>query len=116
MRKILPFALFALLVFSSCATYFVSTHELEKSIKSVSIDYGAKYINAIDKNGDSILLLSSKSTGIRITEKDNTRQTFYFMTAYIQDSLIKGSKSTFFSIPIKPIKISEIKKIEVDGR
>ena len=95
---------------TGCTTYNITLDSLQSQINNKS------HINCIDKNGNEHTLTPSIHTGIRITKKDDTKQTFYFVTIHIQDSLITGSKSAIFNIPIKPIKLSEIKKIEIDGR
>ena len=52
-------------------------------------------------------------TGVRITKKDGTKKTFYFDTLIIQDSLITGKNDHFIGVDIKPIKLNNIEKIEL---
>ena len=52
-------------------------------------------------------------TGVRITKKDGTKKTFYFDTLIIQDSLITGKNEHFIGVDIKPIKLNNIEKIEL---
>ena len=91
-----------------------------KSLQSIlekgKPNVGVTHLNCVDKDGKEVILEPTIHTSIRITKKDDTRQQFYFVTSYLKDSSIMGSKSAIFDIPIKPIKISEIKKIEFDGR
>jgi hypothetical protein len=101
---------------TGCATYFMTPQTLQKVLEESNPEIGVTRLNVVDKDGKEKVLEPTIHTAIRITKKDDTRQQFYFITAYLKDSLIMGSKSAIFNIPIKPIKVSEIKKIEFDGR
>lgn len=70
-------------------------------------------IACLDKGGHQKAILLSNRTSIRITKTDYSRTTFYFNTLLLKDSTIAGSKSHFFNIPINPIKLSDIAKLEV---
>jgi len=72
-----------------------------------------KTIKCLDKNGKEKEIIITNRTGVRITKVDNTRKTFYFNTLLIKDSSIVGSKTHFFNDQIRPIKFSDIIKIEV---
>ena len=103
------------ILLSSCATYFMTPQSLQSVLgkgKPVSVSK----LKCVDKDGKEVILQPTIHTGIRITKKDETRQQFYFATAYLKDSLILGSKSAIFDIPITPIKVSDIKMVEFDGR
>jgi hypothetical protein len=52
-------------------------------------------------------------TSVRITLADSSRTTFYFNTLLIKDSTISGSKTHFFEAHIRPIKLRDIAKIEL---
>ncbi len=101
---------------TSCATYVTTTQTLEKTLEKGKPKIGVTQIKTTDKNGNEVVLGTTIHTGIRITKKDDTRQTFYLVTASIKDSTVVGSKSAIFNMPIKPIKLSDIKLIELDGR
>ncbi|KAF0200978.1 MAG: hypothetical protein FD170_3010 [Bacteroidetes bacterium] len=103
-------------ILTGCATYITTTNNLQSALEKGKPEVGKTQIKATDKNGKEVILGTSLQSGIRITKNDNTRQTFYFVTASLQDSMIIGSKSAIFNIPIKPIKVADIKKIELDGR
>lgn len=115
MKKIIIGLLFGFLL-TGCATYITTTQNLQAALEKGKPQIGKTQIKAKDKNGNEIVLGTSMQSGIRITKNDNTKQTFYFVTASLQDSMIMGSKSAIFNMPIKPIKISDIKLIELDGR
>ena len=51
--------------------------------------------------------------GVRIIKKDNSSITFYFNTLLLKDSLLYGSNPHFFNDRVNPIKISDIRKIEI---
>ena len=108
--KLLSLILFVLAM-TSCTMYYISPESLQSQLV-----YGTDKVNVVDKDGKKITRYPTIHTGIRITKKDSTKQTFYYITATVKDSTIFGSKSALFNIPIKPVKISDIKKIEIDGR
>jgi len=101
---------------TSCATYIATTQNLQKALENGKPQIGVTKIIATDKIGNEVILGTTMQSGIRITKKDDSKQTFYFVTVTLKDSMIFGSKSAIFNMPIKPIKLSEIKLIELDGR
>jgi hypothetical protein len=115
-RFIMKTKLFGIIIsailLSGCATYFMTP----QSLQSVLEKGKPTHLNVVDKDGKEVVIEPTIHTGIRITKKDDSRQTFYFVTAYLKDSSIMGSQSAIFDIPIKPIKVSDIKKVEFDGR
>lgn len=115
MRKII-FGLLSAVLLTSCATYVASTQSLQTSLEKGKPQMGVTKIKTTDKYGNDVILSATLNTGIRITKNDDSRQTFYFITATLQDSIIMGSKSAIFNAPIKPIKLADIKLIELDGR
>jgi hypothetical protein len=70
-------------------------------------------IKVLDQNNKEHIIPVTNHTGVRITKKDGTRKTFYFDTLLIQDSVINGKKSHFVGLDIKPIKLDDIEKIEL---
>jgi hypothetical protein len=70
-------------------------------------------IKVVDQNNKEQTIPVTKHTGVRITKKDGTKKTFYFDTLLIQDSTINGKRSHFVGLDIKPIKLDDIEKIEL---
>jgi len=70
-------------------------------------------IKVLDQNNKEQVIPVTNHTGVRITKKDGTRKTFYFDTLLIKDSIINGKKSHFVGLDIKPIKLDDIQKIEL---
>lgn len=134
LKTILAFLVLTSIVFlSSCATYHITTQSLLEQFADV---YPEKKVNFIivypyfffpgivngnslseivvlDKNNNEYILPVSHTTGVRITKKDGKRKTFYFDTMLIQDSIITGKNEHFFGTNIKPIKLSDVEKIEL---
>jgi hypothetical protein len=114
-----------LTLLTGCATYQISTASLAEQLtgNSVSKGYGLATesvkgndlatVKCIDKNGKEIELPVTNRTGVKITKTDNSKTEFYFNTLLIKDSTIVGSKTHFFNAKVKPIKLSDISKIEI---
>lgn len=124
--------IFVAVLFSSCQTYHLSTQSLlEQCAKSkkeekvllflappfffpgVVNGNDLREIKCLDKNEKEKVIAVTYRTGVRITKKNNKRKTFYFNTLIIRDSVITGSNTHFFNAPIKPIKLDDIIKIEL---
>lgn len=124
MKKI-TLSILAVLTFTACTTYHLSTQNLLKQFDSSGVESkGFLFPNAVkgndlktfivqDNKGTDHLLPVSDHTAIRITKKNNKRVQLYFNTIILKDSAITGSKSHFLNIPIPPINFSDITKIEV---
>jgi len=113
--KMFGIILLSAMLLTSCATYYITPQSLQSQLRKAQPNgqfNGIYQVNCVDKNGAEKVLPVTNHTGVRITKKDDTRQTFYFVTAFLQDSIVTGSKSTFFPMPIKPINVNDIKKIE----
>jgi hypothetical protein len=122
---ILPFL--GLLLLEGCSTYHVSTESLLGQFAGTGTEmkeapilfYKAvrgndlKFIHCLDDKGNEAIIEVTNRTGIRITKMDNSKTTFYFDTLILKDSSITGSKTHYANAPIKPIKFSEISKIEI---
>lgn len=104
------------MMMTGCATYVMTPQTLQKVLEKGNPQAGVTQLNVVDKDGKPVVLTPTIHTAVRITKKDDTRQQLYFITLSLKDSLINGSKSVIFNMPIKPIKVSEIKKVELDGR
>ena len=121
------------LLLSGCATYHLTTQSLleqcaeSKKEDKVTILVAFPYIffpgivegnnlrqlRVHDEGEKEYRLPVTNHLGIRITQNDKTRTTFYFNTLMIKDSTITGSKTHFFTARIKPIKLENIRKIEI---
>ena len=119
-------------ILSSCETYHLSTQSLLTQFAETQTETKVNFIFAyplffpgvvtgnnlrgimcLDKNDQKVILNITNHTGVRITKKDGKRKTFYFDTLLIKDSVINGAESHFFGLTIKPIKLNEIEKIEL---
>jgi hypothetical protein len=110
---------------AGCSSYLVSTSSLSEQLSGNIVSKGyllatgavkgndLKTIKCVDKNGKEKEITVTNRTGVRITKNDNSKTTFYFNTLLIKDSSIVGSKTHFFNDKIKPIKLSDIRKIEI---
>ncbi|HTB06835.1 MAG TPA: hypothetical protein VK806_07785 [Bacteroidia bacterium] len=102
----------SMVLLCSCATYYITPQMLRNHNGSFS---SITTLKCVDKDGKDYVMDITAQTEIRITKKDDTHETFYFVTGFLQDSIITGSKSYFLNIMVKPIKISDIKKIELQS-
>jgi len=122
----------SIIIFSSCETYHLSTESLLTQFADTQKETKTNFIFAyplffpgvvtgndlrgimcLDKNDQKVIINITNHTGVRITKKDGKRKTFYFDTLIIQDSVINGSASHFLGLTIKPIKLNDIEKIEL---
>jgi hypothetical protein len=121
----------ACLLLTGCATYQLSTESLvqqfantqpeKKYIYTPSLPFipfsvdgnSLQSIKVLDKNGKETVIPVNNRTSVRITKTDSSRTTFYFNTLLIRDSTISGSKTHFFEAHIKPLKLKDIAKIEI---
>ncbi len=119
------------LLLTGCATYHISTESLVQQFANTQpekkytylpsfpfIPFGVngnslQTITVLDKNGNETVIPVTNRTSVRITRIDSSRTTFYFNTLLIQDSTISGSKTHFFEAHIKPMKLKDIAKIEI---
>jgi hypothetical protein len=120
------------LLLSSCAPYHLTTQSLLEQFANTQKEKKVNYIVAfpfvfpgtvtgnslreikvLDSKEKEQVIRVSHRTGVRITNKDGKRNTFYFDTLIIQDSTITGKKDHFLGINIKPINLNKIQKIEL---
>jgi len=118
-------ALVSMAFLTSCASHMISTSALADQLNGDAVSKGyllakdavkgndLKTVKCVDKNGKEKDITVTNRTGVRITKTDNSKTTFYFNTLLIKDSSIVGSKTHFFNDKIKPIKFSDISKIEI---
>ena len=127
------FICISLTLLTSCSTYHLSTQSLleqfadSRTVNKVNYLIVAPFvffpgivkgndletILCLDKTGKEKVIFITHRTGIRITKMDNSHTTFYFDTLLLKDSIITGTKTHFANIPIKPVKLIEIFKIEI---
>lgn len=116
-----------------CATYHLSTQSLLEQFantqteKKVNVIIAPPFfffpgivkgnnlreIKCLDITEKECVFPITNRTAVKITKKDSSRTTFYFDTLIIQDSTITGCKSHFIGMKIKPVKLAEINKIEI---
>lgn len=137
MKKHSLLALLSLFLMTSCSTYYLTTNSLEKQLKAIdpnkiedNYDFrlglfgvalkgeknfynGIDYIRCTDKKGNEKTIAVTAHTGIRFTEKTGKRQTLYFNSLFLRDSLVYGSKSHFISLTVDPINLKNLTKIEI---
>lgn len=119
-------------ILCSCTTYHLTTQSLLEQFANSQPETKTNFIVAfplifpgivtgnslteikvLDANNKEHVIPVTNHTGVRITKKDGTRKTFYFDTLLIKDSTINGKKSHFVGLDIKPIKLDDIAKIEL---
>ena len=112
---------------ASCATYHTTVDRLAASFQyvgegsHVALTPGMAYrapgnnlnrIKVLDKDGYETELIVTFQTGIRITEKDGRQTSFLLSTMMLKDSIITGNRSNMIGLPIKPIHLRDVYKIE----
>jgi hypothetical protein len=85
-------------------------------IRGEQFDNGIGLILCTDKKGDRYRIRVNRSTQIRITKIDKKRQQLYFDTIFIKNNLVYGNRTHFAKLPIKPIPLEQILKIEFQFR
>jgi hypothetical protein len=73
----------------------------------------SKYISVLDKKEKSHTFPVTRHMGVKITQNNGKKTTFYFDTLLLQGSTITGSKTHFLTARIKPIPFANINKIEL---
>ena len=125
------------LLLTSCSTYYMTSTSLKEQLQKVdpnkiedSYDFrlgllgvalkgGKNFYNGIeslkctDKNGKEKIVKIQTNTGIRLTDNAGKKQTLYFDSVFLRDSLVYGSKSHFITLPVTPMNIDKLKKIEI---
>lgn len=138
MHKInLLLLLFVLITLTSCSTYYMTpiglkeqlqsvdstniyeTYDFRLGLAGVALNGGKNFYNGldsikcIDKRGDEILLPVNTQTGIRLTDETGKRVILYFDSLFLKDNLLYGSKSHFITLPVAPLNIDKLTKIEI---
>lgn len=134
MKKISYYGvLAACMLLTSCATYHLSTQSLMEQFassqteKKINVLVAPPYfffpgivngnnlrtIGVLDKHEQPQTLNVTRHMGVKITQNTGKHTIFYFDTLLLQDSTISGSKTHFFTAKIRPIKLANISKIEL---
>jgi hypothetical protein len=137
MKKIYLLFIPAILFISSCSTYYMTPTSLKEQLEKIDPDKiydaydfrlgvagvalkgGKNFYNGIqtlrctDKKGNEVIKSVNTQTGIRLTDKSGRKQTLYFDSVFLRDSLIYGSKSHFITIPVTPMRIDSLAKVEI---
>ena len=121
------------LLLCSCTTYHISTQSLLEQFANTQketkvniliappfvffpgiVDGNSlREITVLDKKEQAHILPVTRRMGVKITQKNGKKTTFYFDTLLLQDSTITGNKTHFFTSHIKPILFANISKIEL---
>ena len=137
MNKLITILISTLLILTSCKTYYMTTSSLKGQLQNidpnkikdaydfrlglagVALKGGINFYNGIekikvtDKNGNFSEILVTNKTAIRLTNSNGKRVQLYFDSVFLRDSLIYGSKSHFITLPITPLNIDSLVKIEI---
>lgn len=137
MNKLITILISTLLILTSCKTYYMTTSSLKGQLQNidpnkikdaydfrlglagVALKGGKNFYNGIekikvtDKNGNFSEILVTNKTAIRLTNSNGKRVQLYFDSVFLRDSLIYGSKSHFITLPITPLNIDSLVKIEI---
>ena len=125
------------LTLTSCKTYYMSSSSLKEQLQNidpnkirdaydfrlglagVALKNGKNFYNGIDKikvtdqKGSTIERTVTPKTAIRMTNTKGKRVQLYFDSIFLRDSLVYGSKSHFITLPVTPMNIDSLVKIEV---
>ena len=123
------------LLFSSCSTHYLTSGSLKEQLQNIdpnkiedrydfgligaALKGGGNFYNGItsvkckDKNGNNVIINIRPQTGIRLTDNTGKRIQLYFDSVFLRDSLIYGSRSHFISLPMTPMNINNLTKIEI---
>ena len=137
MKRLLFASLSFLLLMTSCKTYYMTSSSLKGQLQNidpnkiqdaydfrlglagVALKGGKNFYNGIekikvtDKNGNYSEIIVTNRTAIRLTNSNGKRVQLYFDSMFIRDSLVYGSKSHFITLPINPLNIDSLVKIEI---
>jgi hypothetical protein len=129
----------AVIIFSitSCKTYYMTSSSLKEQLQNINPDKirdaydfrlglagvalkgGKNFYNGIDsitvtdKAGNLHQRPVTSKTGIRLTNAQGRRIQLYFDSIFLRDSLVYGSKSHFITLPVTPMNIDSLVKIEI---
>jgi hypothetical protein len=122
---------------TSCSTYYLTPSSFKEQLQDidpnkindaydfrlglvgVALKGGKNFYNGIeslkckDKNGNDVIVIIKPQTGIRLTDSTGRRIQLYFDSVFLRDSLVYGSKSHFITLPVTPMNINKLTKIEI---
>lgn len=137
MKKIVFILTVTSLALTSCKTYYISSSSLKEQLQNIdpnkirdAYDFrlglagvvlkgGKNFYNGIDRikvtdqNGNATERVVTARTAIRMTNTKGRRMQLYFDSIFLRDSLVYGSKSHFITLPVTPMNIDSLTKIEV---
>jgi hypothetical protein len=95
------------------------SYDFRLGLIGVALKGGKNFYNRIDsvkckdKHGNNVIIPIKTQTGIRMVDNSGRKITLYFDSIFIRDSLVFGSKSHFITLPVTPMNINKITKIEI---
>ncbi len=122
---------------TSCSTYYMTSSSFKEQLQNidpnkindaydfrlglvgVALKGGKNFYNGIetlkckDKNGNDVIFTVKPQTGIRLTDSTGRRIQLYFDSVFLRDSLVYGSKSHFITLPVTPMNVKKLTKIEI---
>jgi len=125
------------LTMTSCSTYYMTSSSFKEQLQNidpnkineaydfrlglvgVALKGGKNFYNGIetlkckDKNGNDVIFTVKPQTGIRLTDSTGRRLQLYFDSVFLRDSLVYGSKSHFITLPVTPMNVNKLTKIEI---
>jgi len=125
------------LLLTSCSTYYLTSQSFKEQLQKidpnkisdaydfrlglvgVALKGGKNFYNGIetvkctDKNGNNFTLTVKPQTAVRMTDDSGKRIQLYFDSLFLRDSLVYGSKSHFITLPVTPMNINKLIKIEI---
>lgn len=125
------------LTLASCKTYYMSSNSFKEQLQNidpnkitdaydfrlgligVALKGGKNFYNGIDKikvtdeKGNILERIVTPKTSIRMTNTNGRKLTLYFDSLFLRDSLVYGSKSHFITLPVTPMNIDSLVKIEI---
>ena len=126
-----------ILTMTSCSTYYMTSNSFKEQLQNidpnkindaydfrlglvgVALKGGKIFYNGIetlkckDKNGNDVIFTVKPQTGIRLTDSTGRRIQLYFDSVFLRDSLVYGSKSHFITLPVTPMNVNKLTKIEI---
>ena len=137
MIRLVLITIMLVLGLSSCKTYYMTPTSLKDQLENidpnkikdaydfrlglvgVALKGGKNFYNGIDKigvtdkSGNPTKINVTPRTAIRLTNANGKRLQLYFDSIFLRDSLVYGSKSHFITLPVTPMNIDKLVKIEV---
>lgn len=119
-----------LLSLAGCATYHLTPQRLQEQLKAPPegsysviaekqfvfkqpVSNGIRQILCLDKNGRERTINVTKHTSLRLSIQNGIQRTYYFDTVFLKDSLLVGNPSRTIDIPLKPIELTDVEKVEI---